>query len=87
MGLKYAVRRSKRLWLRREKFRDKRESSVTTRREVLKYAGLGLGAAAPANAEFLPPTTVKGRSQLVAAWRVGAVGVGVGTVDASGGES
>ena len=33
-------------WRPREKFRDKREPSVTTRREVLKYAGLGLGAAA-----------------------------------------
>ena len=33
-------------WRPREQFRNNRESSVTTRREVLKYAGLGMGAAA-----------------------------------------
>src|SRR6266436_5792875 len=33
-------------WRPHERFRDNGEPSVTTRREVLKYAGLGVGAAA-----------------------------------------
>jgi len=49
---------------------------------------VGLGPAAPSDAEYLPPTTVKGRSQLVAAWRVSAVaGLGAGAFESSGGDS
>src|SRR5258708_25065363 len=33
-------------WRPHERFRDNGEPGVTTRREVLKYAGLGVGAAA-----------------------------------------
>jgi adenylate cyclase len=49
---------------------------------------LGLGSSAPTDAEYLPPTTVKGRSQLVAAWRICAgAGLSAGTFGASGGDS
>src|SRR3981081_1981188 len=40
-------------WRQREQYRDNREQSVTSRREILKYAGLGVGAAA-ASALGLP---------------------------------
>jgi class 3 adenylate cyclase len=47
---------------------------------------VALGADAPADAQFIPPTTVKGRSQQVAAWRVGAVALVGGTLETTGGE-
>jgi class 3 adenylate cyclase/DNA-binding NarL/FixJ family response regulator len=47
---------------------------------------VGLGTEAPAGAEFIPPTTVKGRTQLVAAWRVSAAELVTGTVETTGGE-
>src|SRR5229473_6494509 len=37
---------NRRAWRPHERFRDNREPSVTSRREILKYGGLGVGAAA-----------------------------------------